>query len=402
MNTNDVTSVSRESPFTPGNPAPIELFVGRIKEIEEIQKYATQASTGRLESLFLLGERGIGKTSIASFTRYLVGVKNNMLGIHVFLGRTSNVEDMVRQTLEELLKESKSQKWYNNIAELFGKHIEQVGLFDISIKFSPPSKELGQLTSDFPETLSKFLEKLGDEKTGLFIALDDIDGLLINSDFANWFKSFVDKIATSRMRLPVCIMLIGLPEQRDALAELQPSLMRIFRIIEINRLSDKDVETFLINAFTKVNIKVTKEALRGMVQFSSGLPVIMHEVGDAIFWLDKDGEIDKDDMYSGIWTAAENICKKYLTPKVYQALRSERYRTILNKLGEREHWLDRRFRKKDLELLLNSEEKRVFGNFLRKMRELGVIEHDRDKGRGDYIFTNVIYPVCIRGKSHSY
>lgn len=49
------------SPFTPGNPVPVELFVGRAEQIEQIRRYARQACTGRLENVFLSGDRGIGK-----------------------------------------------------------------------------------------------------------------------------------------------------------------------------------------------------------------------------------------------------------------------------------------------------------------------------------------------------
>ncbi len=60
----------------------------------------------------------------------------------------------------------------------------------------------------------------------------------------------------------------------------------------------------------------------------------MHEIGDAVFWKDEDGIISENDAMSGIFDAADRIGKKYLDPKVYRAIRSERYRSILRKLGE--------------------------------------------------------------------
>ncbi len=388
-------SIQKQSPFTPGSPVPIEMFVGREPQIAEIEKYAAQATSGRLEALFLLGERGIGKSSIASFARYLASTKHNMLSIQVFLGRVTTIEDTVRQVLEQLLKESRTEKWYDNLKGLFGEHIEQVGLFDISIKFAPPRSDLKEIANDFPKALMGIVDKLGGEKSGIFIALDDIDGLLATTDFANWFKSFVDRVATSELEFPVCMMLIGLPEQRDTLAELQPSLMRIFRVIDIERLSNNEVQGFFRSAFSIPGLEVTDDAMEILVQFSSGLPVIMHELGDATFWKDEDGTIDRDDVLKGLVVAADNVCKKYLTPRVYQAIRSERYRNILGKLGTRELWVSRQFRKRDLETSLTENEKKVFGNFLRKMRELGVIQPDPDGGRGDYVFQNELYPVCI-------
>ena len=71
-------------------------------------------------------------------------------------------------------------------------------------------------------------------------------------------------------------MLIGLPEKRDILAKLQPSILRIFRVIHIEKLSNTEVEDFLNRAFNSVNMKIESEALKLMVKYSSGLPILMH------------------------------------------------------------------------------------------------------------------------------
>jgi hypothetical protein len=64
----------------------------------------------------------------------------------------------------------------------------------------------------------------------------------------------------------------------------------------------------------------------------------------------------------------------------------------LRKLGESPI---ERFRKSKIESKLSEEEKKVFNNFLRKMRELGIIVPDIEGGRGSYRFVNVLYPVYI-------
>ena len=64
-------------------------------------------------------------------------------------------------------------------------------------------------------------------------------------------------------------------------------------MVEIEKLSDKEVEQFFSQAFDSVGMKVKAEAMKLMVQFSSGLPLLMHEIGDAVFWVDSDGIIDK-------------------------------------------------------------------------------------------------------------
>ena len=130
------------SPFTPGEPVPVELFVGRSRQIEEIVKQARQACSGRLESVFLSGDRGIGKSSLAHFVRELCSKDLNMLGIHTFLGGVLTVDEMVRRIFERLLKETHNQSWFDKLRGLFGQFIKDVGLFGVSVGFSPPREEL--------------------------------------------------------------------------------------------------------------------------------------------------------------------------------------------------------------------------------------------------------------------
>lgn len=382
-----------KSPFTPGSPVPSELFVGRKEQIQELIRYVGQTSFGKQENIFLSGDRGIGKSSLASFLRYFVSTQKNILGVHVFLGRASTLEEMVRHIFDQILKEIKGQAWFEDITKSFGKHIKEIGLFGISVSFTPPEQDLKEIVRKFPEALNSLLKKIKDRKAGLFIALDDVNGLVEKTEFANWYKSFADEVATQYKDFPVFIMLIGLPEKRKILSGLQPSLMRIFRVVEIEKLSDKEVEQFLSQAFDTANIKVMPNSMKLMVKFSSGLPILMHEIGDATFWIDTDGVIDEDDAGKGVLKAAEKVGEKYLDPKVYHAIRSSRYRSILRKLGEEP--LSQIFTKKDVEIKLNEDEKKVFHNFLRRMSKLGVIESDIEHGLGAYRFVNEIYPIYI-------
>ena len=169
-------------------------------------------------------------------------------------------------------------------------------------------------------------------------------------------------------------------------------VMRIFRVVEIDKLKDSEVKSFFERAFGKANLKVDDKAMDVMVRLSSGLPIFMHEIGDAVFWINQDDIIRGEDVEKGIVSAADNIGKKYLDPKVYRAIRSESYRSILRKLGEN---LIFKFKKQDMMTRLNENEQRVFDNFLRKMRDLGVIINDPEGGRGSYRFANEIYPIYI-------
>ncbi len=380
------------SPFTPGNPVPIDFFVGRKNQINEILKYANQTTSGKLESVFLSGDRGIGKSSLASILRYYLQKEKNFLGIHTFLGGVDQLNELVRRVFENIYNASNKKSWFGKISDYFGNYVEKVGIFGIDVVFKPTNKDLAEIVKNFPRALHSITEKIKSDKKALFIILDDINGFCRKPDFANWYKSFVDYVATQQLEFPVFLMLIGLPEIRDALSQHQPSLLRIFRVVEIDKLNDGEVSEFFKKAFDSVDIQVEKEAMQFITRLASGLPILMHEIGDAVFWRITDDNVTQDIAVGGVLEAADRIGKKYLDPKVYRAIRSERYRSILRKIGEN---LKPGFHKKDILEKLREKEQKVFDNFLKRMMDLGIIIKNIEKGRGHYKFVNDLYSIYI-------
>jgi len=375
------------SPFTPGVPVPVDFFVGRLGEVQRLEKHVLTASAGHLQVAYVSGERGIGKSSLVSFVRRLVERKG-VIGLHTFLGGVDSLDEMVRRVFDRLLKESMEAPWYDKVRQFFGDHIRQVGLFGVSVAFGAPEGDLRRLVHDFAPALRNLMKRLEGEKSAILLVLDDINGLAASREFANWLKSLVDEIATSRDALPMCIALVGLEERRRSLVSLQPSLARVFSIIDIQAWSDDETKEFYEKAFTSVNITVDEYALNLLAQFTGGLPVLAHEIGDAAFSLDVDGHITAEDAAQAAFLAADIVGRKHLQPKVLQAIRSERYRSILRKVAGD---IGYEFQRSQLLQGLSKEEQRVVDNFLRKMRELEVVTPDRERGRGAYRFTNLLH-----------
>ncbi len=70
-----------KSPFYPGQPVPVELFVGRSDQIKRIMiRGVKQVASGKPVAMYIQGEYGIGKSSIGGFTQWLAE-KND--GLHV-------------------------------------------------------------------------------------------------------------------------------------------------------------------------------------------------------------------------------------------------------------------------------------------------------------------------------
>lgn len=199
----------------------------------------------------------------------------------------------------------------------------------------------------------------------------------------------MDEIATSSDLLPVTFVLVGLPERRNQLIGAQPSLNRVFELIEIQRFNEDETRDFFQRTFSKVNVEINNEALSLLCRFSGGYPVFMHELGDAVFKADTDNRIDRKDALDGIIRAAEVIGAKYVEPQITTAIRSEKYQGILKKIAQDPY--EHRFVRKDAVSKLTTSEARVFDNFLRRMEKLGAIRKDKERGLGSYEFTNEIY-----------
>ena len=377
------------SPFTPGQLVPVEFFMGRTAEIERLRGMVAASARGRLRIGFVSGERGIGKSSLTAFVRRLVETDNDAMGCHVFLGGVQDLREMLRQTFNSLLKQSVSRSWHQHTLDFFGDRVRKVGLFGVSLELDLRRDDLESMEHNFASLIRQLTERTGRES--ILLILDDINGLADSERFANWLKSFVDEIATSDETTKLCVVVVGLEERRRELLAKQPSLARVFELIDIAPWSDGEVSDFYRRSFKAGNATISADDVQRMVSFTGGLPVLAHEIGDAVWRAAAALEIRRDDTVSGIVAATEVIGRKFLAPQIVEAIYSKHYLSILRKIAERKP-LEMRFRRADLLEYLTDAESKVLDNFLRRMKKLGALEPDPGD-RGGYRYPNRLYAM---------
>ena len=377
------------SPFKPGQTVPFEFFVGRIAEIERLQSMVKASTQGQFKIGFISGERGIGKSSLASFGRHLSDASCNTAGCHIYLGGVRELNEMVRTTYDRILNESIDKSWHQQAMAFFGDRVRKVGLFGFSLELNLEARDLPALSRNFVPSMRNLLDKLKEQKDALLLILDDINGLATSTDFANWLKSMVDEISTSEQEMPLCILVVGLEERRRELISGQPSLARVFELIDISPWSDDETTEFYQNAFQSMNAKLAEKELSQLVRFTGGLPVLGHEIGDAVWRTAQSLNINAREVSQGISITAEIIGRKLLEPQIFSAIRSERYRSILRKIvGEPQMY----FRRAELVENLTEKEIKVVDSFLRRMKQLGAIETVTGV-RGGYRFPNLLHAL---------
>ena len=94
-------------------------------------------------------------------------------------------------------------------------------------------------------------------------------------------------------------------------------------------------------------------------------------------------------MYSGIISAAVELGNKQIRNKLNK-IRSHHYMGILLKLGKNKKL---EFKKSEMKELLSNDEFRVFDDFLKRMRDLEIIESVGRENSGEYAFVNRLYFV---------
>lgn len=385
------------SPFYPGQPVPIEFFIGRMEEIHRIERAIKQVELGKPQSIFLSGEYGIGKSSLAGFMKRYAEEKNHILGIHVLLGGAQTLEDVAIKTVEAVIKTHLCEPTIaEKICNFLSKYVGKQELFGITVNFEALKDDSLNISHGFLPFLRDLLNKLKENGIkGLMLILDEINGITKNEQFSHFIKSLVDENALSANPLPLMLMLCGVEERRKDMIEHHQPVERIFDIVDIKPMDNSEMNDFFNKTFGSVGMNVKDEAMTLLRHYSAGFPKIMHIIGDTIFWLDQDNVIDKNDAIGGVVIAAEDIGKKFVDQQVYKALRSKDYHSILAKLAKEN--FDLSFRKNEIERGLSEEEKKKFNNFLQRMKTLNVLKQGSE--RGEYIFNSRLVRLYVRFNS---
>lgn len=385
-----MTSKPETSPFTPGQPVPFELFVGRARQVEALMEHAREAAAGRLKVGFLTGDRGIGKTSLARFAAVLAERDHDLLGLHVALGGADDASGMVQRVFDRLANVARGRPLWERIGALFGDRVRTVGLFGLQVEFRPESEDLDALTANFDRAVRSVIEKLhGTGCKGLFVVLDDINGLAASPTFATWLKNLVDTVAVDPDPFPVFLLFVGSERVRRELASRNESVARIFIPLDVTNWSRDEASDFYRRAFGRAGMTPGSAGLDLMTEYAGGLPVLAHEIGDACFRFATGPLVTRNDAERAVIRAANVVGHKYFAPQVFDRVRSPRYRSLLRTIPRAAP--SGRFKRSEILEVLSQEERASLDNFLRVMQRLEVLDRDPDRGPGHYRFTSNLH-----------
>ncbi|WP_407378947.1 AAA family ATPase [Methanobrevibacter sp.] len=328
------TNIFPESPFEPGHHVSPDKFKGREEDINKIIRYMPKIiNQGIPEHFFIIGKRGMGKTSFVKFMGNKVEEEFHMLPIYLNNEGQDKLEDLIQSLLEAIFKELDKTKKGQKIIEEFIGSINEIKLPGIGISLKNKEDFVENVKNNFADFLLNISKSLK-EKNGLFIIIDDINGLSKTSEFPNWYKGLSETIDFSDNFVPVAFTLVSYKENFNKLTNLNPSFSRIFHLIEIDHLNDEDIELFFIENFEKYNIRFeNKKALKHMVYYSWGMPLVMQQIGEETFWNVKNDLISEEIVFKSVLNASIELGNKQIS-LILDQIENDEYENILLKLGK--------------------------------------------------------------------
>ncbi len=381
-----------DSPFEPWRPVSHEKFKGRVKDRDKILRRIPHViKHGRAEHFFITGKRGMGKTSFVNYVSRVAEDDYHMIPIHINNSGGKTVDELIQKLLDALVREFKKDYLGKKVVDKVLNTIQEFKVAGTGVSLKDTNKLIQNIKNHFADFLIKTCEDLP-EDYGIFIVIDDLNGLSENEEFTNWYKGFFEIMDFNEYHLPIIFTLISYPEEYERLCDLNESFFRIFTLIEIDNLEDKDIADFFESSFEEVGIEFEDgvESLQPMIFFSYGMPLIMQLIGDSVFWnAQEDLKINKDIVFLGITAATEELNKKQLKSKLNK-IRSPTYINIFIKLAVN-GWMT--FKKSEFKQHLTPEERRSFEGFLKKAKQLGILEPIGKKNSGEYGFVNRLYLV---------
>ena len=387
------------SPFYPGQPIPVDWFTGRTPLVERIMtRGVAQVAAGKPITMFIQGEYGIGKSSVATYSQSVAEREYGLHPIYATMGGAANLPDVTAAIMEGIVRSgatnpTKQERLGDWISRYLGGH----ELFSVKINLDMLRRDAPSISSPFAllSMLEEVYGRLKDGGTkGLFLVLDEINGITKHPEFAHFIKGIVDTNAIRRPPLPLLMVLCGVEERRVDMIRQHASVGRVFDVVDIPPMNGDEMKEFFTRAFSSAQISVSDSAMSTMTRYSAGLPKIMHEIGDAAYYLDRDNRIDEADAYAAIVQAKDEIGRKYVEPELYDALKSRTYHAILSKLGRLNKF---EFTKDELAAGLSSEEAKKLNAFLQRMKTLNILRSGETKG--EYVFNIRMVQVYIWLKS---
>ncbi|MBE9594921.1 MAG: AAA family ATPase [Proteobacteria bacterium] len=403
------------NPFRPNSPVNPGMFVGRVDELDRLEGSLLQTIADQPEHFMITGERGIGKTSILMYLRYVAegriaidDDKLKFLVIETDVNKSTTQLDLVKKIELSLNRQlSKTEPGRNFLKDAWA-FLKRVRIMDSG--FNDPeaitSEEL--LIEEFAYSLSSIVDRTCDDISknifkskydGVLILVDEADNSDTKLNIGSFFKLLLERLQRQGCNR-VVVGLAGLPELREVLVCSHPSSLRIFEEIELSRLSKNEVKGVIdiciekASKLNKIQISINQDALDLLERLADGYPHFIQQFGHSAFACNTDNVIALKDVKKGAFGksgALELIGNRYYRNDFYNRIGKDSYGQVLRIMADK---LDGWVTKKEIRSRYKGNES-TLNNALKALRDRHIII-SKEGSKGVYRLQHKGFALWIR------
>ena len=290
--------------FTPSAPIDrLALFAGRIAQ----RRAVSDAILQRGRHAVLFGERGVGKTSLASVLREaLEAAGQAVIAPRVNCDDSDDYSAIWRKALDDLQ---------------FIERRRTIGFTPEVRDTVHSASELIRNQSVAPHEVRQILESLG-EQALLAIIVDEFDRVAgsVRTQFADTIKMLSDQ------SVPATLVLVGVGETVSSLVGEHDSIERALAQVRVPRMSTPELQQIVDGGLAEVGMRADPGARDRIAALSQGLPHYTHLLSLYASRRANDTESDvlrTRDVDAGIREAIENA-QETITTTHHRAVMSAR------------------------------------------------------------------------------
>ena len=342
------------------------MFVGRLAQVIALEEALLQTRAGRSKSFMLTGERGIGKTSLLQYFKWVAqghidiqGEKMNFLVVELDLDASSTDVGLIRRVdlgVNRALAKTEPARSFLSTGWDFLKRLEAFG---VSIRDVEKPTDPQTLHDEFAHSVAITANRItqadassifGAKYDGIILLIDEAD----NASRALGLGSFL-KLLSERVQRHGCecfmIGLAGMPALREVLRESHASSLRIFDELPLETLSREEASSVIDRALTAANkdnlekTSVDDAGRAALITLSEGYPHFIQQFGYSAVGADTDFVIDREDVSRGAFGplgAMEKIGDRYYRDDFYNKIQKDSYRQVLRIVSDKENrWVSK-------------------------------------------------------------
>lgn len=251
-----------------------ERLFGRQKNLQIIDRALN--SPGR--QIFIFGDRGVGKTSLALTAAFLHSASESP-PIHVMCGRTNGFAEVMHAIGNSLIPiQDRVEKPGAGGGFNFTLPGGAGGIGYTRATKSPPSIAAPQSLNEALDIIRYVASKRKGKTIIVIDEMERIDAETEREKFAEFIKNIPDIGADVRF------IFCGIAHDVTELLQSHPSAGRILETIHLERLTHTDLWQILTVVANKLGVEVQSETLIRISQVSDGFPHYVHLIGESLFW----------------------------------------------------------------------------------------------------------------------